>query len=309
MGIGQDTTIVNLDTTSIHEIRVSLDSLKRIAPFDSSMRDSSRKIISGLSRLDTSMKYIADTNRKYLDALNDSSRKYLRSSKIAQDSILHSLLGNGTSDSGVLGAIKGSLDGIEGLIDTAFNGKGVSVLDTSHMFDGYGTDSAGYGSALDSIYGANGGDGISVDSAYADSATCETDSCYNASLNGYEDSLAVRLKENIDSSYTALNDTLHSYFDTLRNEFMLVNFDSLILEPLGLKVPNVTECPEDCFKGSIPGGTIKGVSPDLNIDYKLCKSYTAFAGNNVLLFIRIILRILTAISCVYIGMWFMAGKK
>ena len=61
------------------------------------------------------------------------------------------------------------------------------------------------------------------------------------------------------------------------------------------------------FSFDVASGVIPGVS---NITYPICKNFTIGGiSTNGLLIVRLILRILTAMGCIYIGLWFIAGRK
>lgn len=258
-----------------------------------------------------------------IDTLNDSLRTYFR----RQDTLLtHSIdstvkylqKGTRTLDS-TIDALGGKYEGmgdslgrIAGKLDSMYYGNGRVPDDTgSTIYDGWAdgedgdTTGNGYLLGLGSLAEQAIND-TSFDRIFQLDSTSSNDTVKYTLPS--VDSLNEVLQESIQEDYKNLEDTLKNYFDTLRGEIQLINFDSAIIAPLGMKVPNTNTCPEQCFAidlsgaGSVYSG-VKGMS------WPLCKSYSAMAGLNVLQFIRLILRIITAIGCVYIGMWFIAGKK
>lgn len=284
---GGDTVIVNVessDSAFIKKTNSKLDSIYDV------IRNGDSVLISAVQSIpvNSDSNYIKSTADS-ISAANDTTRKWMR-------------------------RIADSVGNIGSKLDSMYNGDGSMPGDTSgsNIYDGWadgeGSDTTGNGylmglgsiaqaglndTSLDRIYGTNSSSSIGDTSIY---------------LFPSVDSLHSALQESIDQDYQSLEDTLKNYFDTLRNEIQLINFDSAIIAPLGLKVPNTNTCPIDCFSIDLSGAgsiysSVKGLS------WPLCKSYSAMGGLNVLQFIRLILRIVTAIGCVYIGMWFIAGKK
>lgn len=274
---------------------------KSIWSLDSSVNRLPRRIDS-LNRItldlyaDDKLKIIVDTNARKvkdaIDTLHGTVRKF--------DSLRIDL--------------KQSLDSLSIKIDTVVVKSPVldSVLavgsyDTTSVYDAYlnGHDTSAVqfmndlGSSLDGALADSTYTGIFDNSAVSDSSLLQ----YRIpSL----DSLHQVLRANVDSSESALADTMESWFRKLKNDFVLVNFDSAIIAPLGAKVPNTNTCPESCFAidMSAAGGPFASIR---NMTWGLCKP---LIGNlNVLEFIRLLLRIVTALTCVYIGMWGIAGRK
>lgn len=279
LGVGTDSLIAHLDSIVKRIPDTLLDSILKYQQYSGDNFDS--------------VLYGKGKGFSLIDSLIDSTVKYL---------------GEGTR------SLDSSIGGIGDRLDSMYNGNGSLPGDTSGSdiydgwIDGEESDTTGNGyliglgfiaqaglndTSLDRIYGINSSSSIGDTSIYSLPSV---------------DSLHLVLQESIDQDYQTLEDTLKNYFDTLRNEIQLINFDSAIIAPLGMIVPNTNTCPVDCFSIDLSGaGTI--YSSVKGLSWPLCKSYSAMGGLNVLQFIRLILRIVTAIGCVYIGMWFIAGKK
>lgn len=126
------------------------------------------------------------------------------------------------------------------------------------------------------------------------------------------DSVEAALDSSVEEDRDSLEGQLKAAFDSLKKDIMLVDFDSLILEPLGARVPNTNTCPEHCFSWTV-GGTsgeyaaswLRGVS---TLSLPLCNNLPGY-NFNVFIIIRLIARIMVAIGCIYAGIWFIAGKK
>ena len=170
-------------------------------------------------------------------------------------------------------------------------------------FEEYVSDSSRYATVLDSLYD----EGISVDSAFnVGTDTCSTVDCMIQNTGYNVDSAGQALKRSLDTSYQALSDSSLVWMDSLRKNLMFIDFDSLIA-PIRTKIPNTNSCPDQCFTFDINGNVIPGVS---KISYPICKNFTIGGiSTNALLIVRLILRILTAFACIYIGLWYISGRK
>lgn len=205
--------------------------------------------------------------------------------------------------------LRDDLENISGVLQGMSDSLNKGSYDTSTVFDSYlsGNDTAAVNFLTNLGSMASG---ALADSSYEgifNGLSSSSSGTVDYSLPN-SDSLQAVLQASVDSSYTALQGTLESYFDTLRDEIVLINFDSLIISPLGAKVPNTNTCPEDCFRINMSdaGGIFSGVT---GLTWGVCNSISSLAGLNVLQFVRLLLRIVTAVSCIYIGMWFISGRK
>lgn len=277
------------------------------------INDSISKVIDQLDNMAMRMSYIlgygdtASTNlRGDLDGIKDGITDF-------RDSAIK-YLSNISIDGDYQGAVVDGMAGIQGSVDALRDSLGVingqlnqGSYDTNSTFDGYlsghDTSAVRFATDLGTMLG-----GALHDSTYKgifvrDSSTPGGDTAYRLPN---ADSLHQVLQNSNDSMKSALADTMQTWFNELRKDFMLVNFDSAIIAPLGAKVPNTNTCPEECFKIDLSGAG--GVFSDVRgFSWGLCE---ARIGNmNVLQFIRLILRIVTALTCVYIGLWFISGRK
>lgn len=98
---------------------------------------------------------------------------------------------------------------------------------------------------------------------------------------------------------------LRAYYDTLKTEMQIWNFDSIFIAPIREVIPDNNSCPEDCFKGQFDLPFARGIA----YDYGLCRRWPFLANQDIFVFIRAVLRLFTAVSCVFIGMWAIVGRK
>lgn len=283
------------------ELVEHLDSIRDGLP--KNLIDSLRKFNGeGLDSLDALIKGVGKGFRG-VDSLIDSALYWLSQGSAPFESTL-SVLGDS------IGSVNGAIGDIGDRLDSMWNSDGANVNGLGDtLYDGYvnGSDTSGNGylGELGSVV-----DSMGSDSVYAHIFRHDTARGIDSSLFALPniDSAKVALQASIDSDYAELEGQMQTYFDTLRDEIQLINFDSAIIAPLSDKVPNTNTCPADCFAIDMSGAgaafsEVKGLS------WPLCKSWSALGGMNVLLFLRVILRIICAITCVYIGVWFIAGKR
>lgn len=341
--MGLDTAMLKLDSamlrndSSTRKAIVSGDSgiMKRVGHVDTSVRRLDSSLTKSIGTLDTSLtKSLGgiDTTlhgldsslnrgvRDGVDSLIDSMSKYIGRA----DSSIRGIGGDGTPLGDSLGSIHGAIDGV------------VNSLDSSIRF-GYGSADTGSGnfpwisqgeSQRDSILGGGpggtgfggldfGGDSVWMDSMENLGYVCDGDSCCIGDKCEYfeSDSMIVdslkRHAQRLGDSVRALNDAFYrdsvddiftEVKDSLRAFNPLHIFDSTLLSELGASIPNSNTCPEHCstFQVDIPFffGTQHAV-----IDWGLCMGRTAFANGNVLSFLRFIIRIIVAVTCITAVMW------
>lgn len=245
-------------------------------------------------------------------------------------------LGGKLGDS--LGSLHGSADGIRGAVDGLgdsmsgwWNGNGKGGLDTS----GHGVGGAGLDSVLNgtSLYGDSAGVSHIVNAGINDPSLhfgaggvfdtsgivgsgSDVDTTGDDTLYALPsiDSIKAALENSIQEDYDSAEIKYRAYFDTLKDEMQLIDWDSVILSPLAQKVPNTNTCPEECFAVTSQGapstiGSIPFSMGSFDLNFGLCTSWGVLGGMNVLMFIRLLLRLVVALTCVYIGAWFIAGKK
>lgn len=279
-----------------------------------------------VAHIDSIVKHLPDT-------LIDSILKYQKYATDNFDSVLFGA-GKGFSliDSLIDSTVKylsqgfGNFDSAKAILDSIYYGTG---NDYSGDYDSTYEGLAGF-DGFGGPYGDTVGDGTLGDIAaaaqagYDDTTIAGMFPAHDAVDTSFGipsvDSMAQVLQASIDSDYASLEGTLNSAFDSLRKDFQLINFDSLILEPLGMKIPNSNTCPDYIFDIDLSGaGTI--YSNVRGYKWPLCtplnqigssqqgRSVSLLPSLNVLQLVRLVLRIITALTCVYIGMWFIAGRK
>lgn len=240
------------------------------------------------------------------DTLIDSLRKFM-SSNLSADS-LHSIhnsiidiasnvsfkLGYGdTASSNLRDDLRSYFTGFS--VDTGSVGFANNfVLEGENLADSIGRAVGWLGGVdgldVDSVYGVAGG----LDSLAVDSIGRAVDD----SLGGLADSLNGVLVSQIDSIKGAFPDSLDSWSDSLIAYSPFASFDSLIFGQLGAKIPNSNQCPEDCQKWQINLPRFGLFS--FTVDYGLCLGRLPFGGMSALGFVRLLLRIITVWSCIWL---------
>lgn len=323
LGVGTDSLIAHLDSI-IKTIPDSvMDSIVKYqkyatANFDSIIYGTGKGFSLVDSLIDSSVKYFQESNRiwnNYIDTYSDSMGSVHSTLEVLPYRTAEQIgyeLGYGDTASSTL---RGDLNGIRGAIDGLGDGIGAGVaagLDSAwgegtalegSGYGGYGSDSSGYSGVLEGAAGEGAG---SADTSYAiEGDTCTTVDCIAAKVN--VDSMGQAFSDSLASDYARISDSAGTWFDSIRQNLKFVDFDSVLLEPLKNVVPNLNACPEECFKGRIT--TIRGMQAT-EFDLGVCKNFTIGGVNiNALLFVRLLLRILTAVCCIYIGLWYIAGRK
>ena len=223
--------------------------------------------------------------------------------------VLHGVLG-GLGDSA--GNLRGVVGGIGDSLTEWYHGSGTGGMDTSgngvgHNIDGFldGTDVDDDADVAQDMYDAAVND-TALDRIFDTTGMNIAMDTFELQMPD-EDSLKDVLEQSIEEDYDSLARLYEGAFDTLKDEMQLINWDSVILAPLGQKVPDINACPDDCFSFKSDGAP--SYMGSFNLNFGICDNYTALGGSNVLVLIRLILRIIVAIHCVYIGAWFIAERK
>ena len=303
IGIGGDTIIVNTERDSvINNINVEVQ-----AP-NVYFNDSVYKTqLGNLENIQGRIKQLlgpADTNIQVslYDTIANSFNKIQR-----------------TLDTGILYGFR--LDSVlftPDLVDTAHYG----YMDTIEKYMGTGR---GYGEYTDSIAHDWGADTISAgfDSSYAYGECPSGDS---ACINGYGDSLGIgfwlggdtggvvgelggRLQDNVDSAEDSLPSIWSNLWDSTKQYAPYRDFEQRFMEAVGATIPNTNTCPEHCSSFNVEIQNVAWIKSAIGIDFGLCRPISSFGGANTLLFIRLLLRILTIISCMYITLWEVSTKR
>lgn len=173
--------------------------------------------------------------------------------------------------------------------------------------------------------GENTGDSIVTSYGWQNFKNLNVDSNYNAALSGFSnksdslsdvvgDSLsdrAARLNDSLvrknDSLKRNLPDTLSKYADSLVIWAPFADFDSIIYSTIGTRIPNRDECPEDCQKWSVSIPVIGLIN--YTVDYGLCLGRASLGNLSVLAFMKLLIRVIVAITCVMIIYRTLIGLK
>lgn len=237
-----------------------------------------------------------------------------------------------SSVSAGLSDVRGVLAGLElggdwmGAFDSAVAANGGGSVDTSGIYlpifggdslaDSIGSD-VGIGgidvgrdtSAMDSI---NGLEMVETDSTICIGNECvnvDSDKKISDSLNRYiaEQGDSIRLsnqafyKDSVDRMFQDVKDTLNKW-----NPFGM--FDSTLMKTLGAKVPNTNTCPEHCSKFSVPIPFSFGPL-GLEFDWNLCHPWLVLGSKDVMAFLRFIIRVIVAVTCIAMVMNAAANTK
>lgn len=236
------------------------------------------------------------------------------------------------------GSVTGSLDGLKDAIDGLGGGNAISSFDSAIAANGGGAvDTSGvyldiYGGELlaDSIARDVGYDKIDVarDTAAMDSVLAldytETDStlCVGSECVSYDSDAKIadsaqryiaRQGDSIRASNQAFyKDSVDSYFQQVKDTLTKWNpfgmFDSTLMKTLGAKVPNSNTCPEHCSKYRVEVPFIFG-NLGIDLDWQLCASWAVLGGQNVMSFLRFIIRVIVAVTCIAMIMRAAANTK
>lgn len=309
---GGDSVVVNVpsDSVILNRIATKLDGLN--STLDTSVQNSSDRLGDNITRsISASTDSLIDSMRKYMGAyhgdiqeMDSANRSYL--------SDIESLLSQIQRDSSGAGRIVGKLDSALG------SGSGADTSGVSYNW-------LQHGEALgDSIVNGSGYGGLDFvsDSLLRDSLlnagySCNNDSCCIGSQCVYfdsdsliEDSLTryiSRMGDSINQKNASyLNDSTTALFSEVQDSLKAFNplgiFDSTMLNTLGAKIPNTNTCPEHCSRFQVDIPFFFGTR-SYTIDFGLCLGRSVFADGNVLSFLRFIIRLIVAITCITAVMW------
>lgn len=261
--------IGNLDTI-LSKIRIQLDN------FDSTLRT---------QFLDT-IKQTFNVVGLAVDSIKDFSLKL--------DSVLFSDLVDSSGYSGGLDSVN-------------------KYMGTSNDFDSYS----------DSIYTAWGGDTINAgfDSSYSYGFCAPNDTnCligngsglgvgdFMSGDSGVVSELGGKLKDEVENEEDSLPSTWTKLWSEVKQYALFKDFEQKFYSSLGAKIPNSNVCPEHCSQFNVD---IESVSwfRDVVVDYKVCTPISSLGNLNVLAFLRVILRILTIVTCLFISMWEVSSNR
>ena len=341
-GLQGDTTIVNVpsDSVILKDIRQNQNSMNTMV--DSSIHKSTDRLG---ERIDTSIH--ASNNRlgtsidlslgRANDSLIDSIGKYVRGMSGRVSDSLHNVAESVRDLKGTISNFDSATREAMREIISSMSGSGVSAFDSA-LGSGPGADTNGvsfnwlsHGDALgDSILGGSGyggldfaGDSLLRDSLENAGYSCDNDSCCIGSRCIYFDSdslindsltrFVARMGDSIDAKNASyLNDSTALLFQEVQDSLKVYNplgiFDSTMLNTLGAKIPNTNTCPEHCSKFQVDIPFFFGVR-SYTLDFGLCLGRAPFGGGNVLSFLRFIIRLIVAVTCITAVMWNAARIK
>lgn len=284
---------VNLpsDSSFLKNINSTINTTNTL--LDSSLRNGNERIKNAIASANDTL---IDSLRKFLSNSNDHTVDTLHNIHNSINDLAGNIsgrLGYGdTATSTLRDELRGYFTGVE--VDTGAVGfantwvsEGEALGDSLARAIGWigGLDSVD----VDSVFRAGGFESLSVDSVSA---------AVDDSLSGVADSLNNILVAQNDSIKRGLPDSLDVWADSLASYSPFASFDSLIFGQLGAKIPNSNQCPEDCNKWSI--NLPRFGLFNFTIDYGLCLGRVPLGGMNALGFIRLLLRIVTVWSCIWI---------
>lgn len=260
--------------------------------------------------------------------LNDSAVKYFQAvlkydsiyNKVFKDSIksIHDAitdigvnigynLGYGDTASKTMREDLENIGGSIVSLDSSLNGT------LRHYLTGSAVDTGGvsYGSGFVSS-GQRMGDSIKNALGWGYVDTLNIDSLYARALSGYKsDSISQDVQDSLNRLGGRLNDSLVVKTDSIKNALPAVldsmadslvlwapfaDFDSIIYSSIGAHIPNRAECPEGCQKWTISIPIIGLHS--YTVDFGLCLGRASFAGLSVLGFLKLLIRIIVAYTCI-----------
>ena len=314
IGISTDSLINHLDSIKNripHDVLDSINKYQKLlyekeitVDLDSNVNDSLGSLHAAIDDISYTMYWLLG----YGDTASKSLRNDLESITGAVNEYRDSALKYYASFGDSMGALNGSLGALiakfsPGAIDTT--GLGVWA---SYMHNG-----------------ENMGDSVVNSYGWQNFKNLNVDSNYNAALLGISnkadsvsgvvgDSLSIRaarlndsLVRKNDSLKRNLPDTLTKYADSLVIWAPFADFDSIIYSTIGTRIPNRDECPEDCQKWSVSIPVIGLIN--YTVDYGLCLGRASLGNLSVLAFMKLLIRVIVAITCVMIIYRTLIGLK
>lgn len=142
---------------------------------------------------------------------------------------------------------------------------------------------------------------------------CITEDCFGYG-DGNGDSIVLDFSDSLQRHVKAMEDSLPMkwtmWFDSARKYTYFGSFDSTFYSSIGAKIPNSNTCPEQCFQQEI-NGTYANVMYNMSLDWKLCRPIAPDVLNNLNAFdiLKLLARLLTVVSCLYIVMWEVSSKR
>lgn len=181
-----------------------------------------------------------------------------------------------------------------------------------------------FGEYADSMAHAWGADTIiaGFDSSYSYGKCSSSDSaCLNGDGEGVGigdflgdgdsvvQALGDSLEKNVKKSEDSLPAIWSEYWDSTKKYAPYTDFEEKFMQAIGATIPNTNTCPEHCGRFNIEIPNVPWITQALDVDFRLCMPISTLGDVNVLLFLRLILRILTIVSCLYITLWEVTTKR
>lgn len=267
---------------------------------DSSLRNGNERIRNAIANANDTL---IDSLRKFMSSSYGDTLHNVHNSIIDIASNVSFKLGYGDTASSSLrqdlGGLKLSIDRIGDMLEG-------SQVDTSGLgvWGTYLENGVILGDSIVSSYGWHNLNEINVDSNYSAALAginFKTDSIVSVVDDSLSD-LAGRLNDSLirknDSLKRGLPDTLTKYADSLIIWAPFADFDSIIYSTIGTRIPNRDDCPEDCQSWSVSIPVIGLVN--YTVDYGLCLGRASLGNLSVLAFLKLLIRIIVAITCVMI---------
>lgn len=135
---------------------------------------------------------------------------------------------------------------------------------------------------------------------------CLGDECvYYKSDKAIDDSLRQRMQSASDSivqwNEEFYRDSMDGIVDRVVRTLDSINpfgvFDSTLVKTLGMKIPNTNTCPEHCSKFKVDLPFAFGLLP-VDLDFGMCTPYVVMGNQNVLSFLRFVIRCVVAVMCI-----------
>ena len=255
---------------------------------------------------DSLIAHIDGLNGSSMDSLRVDLNSFSESFKAYRDSVIAYFGAFLSAESSYNVTFKDSIGAIHGALGELLAKFSPGAIDTN----GLGV----WASYMRS--GENMGDSIVRSYGWQNLKNLNVDSNYSAALAGFpnktdsvsavvDDSLsdrAARLNDSLvrknDSLKRSLPDTLTKYADSLVIWAPFADFDSIIYSTIGTRIPNRDDCPEDCQSWSVSIPVIGLVN--YTVDYGLCLGRASLGSLSVLAFLKLLIRIIVAITCVMI---------
>lgn len=305
-GMPQDTSMLQIDTAILKHIKPMMDSsvkldsaqLKVLKQLDSLYKRglvNDTDIVQAVNAIKGDINDVESAVKRVqhgIDSLIDSMTLYLGRMPSSIVSSIDSAIGEGYGGVDTSGVDFGWLAAGDSLADSIIGGSGYGGLN-------FAADSL----LRDSLEG--------LGYVCTDSNCCVGSECIEFDSDAsIQDSLLRQIGRYSDS-VRAQNESF--YEDSVKNMFQEVKdslyrfnplgmFDSTLMSTLGASIPNSNTCPDHCSTFAVDIPFLFGTQ-HVVIDWGLCMGRAVLANGNVLSFLRFIIRIIVAVTCITAVMW------